>query len=964
MASVRDDSNAPINLAQSHPCSKTVYAVWSILYVGHKCLPTPETVVTSSPSSEEHFSYYESVTLLVLVVVVRSLLVVPIVRLCDQEYALDPSEVLQNINELADTIEKSMAVIMANQSFKDPGSATNPQLGPQVFASIAGAWFVSRTPWRCIRVLVSLVTNLARWFDQWTTGISSSPPTFDNPFQGIEGPVRDLLVNTLREKVKRLESIVNRELGKETRSSSRRNAPGASNASSNEGLVAALHSSYDPPGDLRLDGPRHDNDSVDIYDIRIAPTHEELMCRVKPFLPASLFPAPHPAPADSMQRLLDVQFRLLREELTAPLRRAAQFVQDDLIDLDRQKTRLGEILLKGGGRYYGVADRHDSLMFNVYTQVAFTALVPDRRGISTSLTVTAPPGKARSAQSGARAAYWMGVSGKRLMQGGLVALVWQKNTGISVHLGTIVSPIKDLTEHVRSDRDRVMIRVVFFDSDVDLRILSELRSGRSSSDDIKVLVESPVMFEAIRPFLEALKTEPEIVPFSRYLVFHPSNYLRTCTIDPPKYARLPGFNFQLSSLFSEAAEVDDLRMNVSDKSSVDRARAELRRASRLDPSQADSVIAALTRELTAWHRKGHVFRSPSKLAETDDTFDFQSYTGVELLRVLVANGIGPILMIAFTNHALDHMLCSVLDAGITTNIVRLGSRSADERISQYSIETKEMVAGQSRLDREYSSKFRELKSVETEISQLMDRIYKIDLESDSSEIIKYLSVSYPEHHVSIMSEPPAWINVAKKLSHDDSEFGEEWQVQGRKGRVVVQDTSFYAFWKRFGDLEFLDTVANPPVPDVPQTSNSPAEPGPSSRSNPYEVLRNETTADTDASEGDEQDESDEGDIEVQPEKRWMTAKFSDPPDASVDSEADKAHTSLPAPSAPAPPVAAETKDPHPAYVNDPVEFFLALGENVIPKAPSSQTRIGCPFKSRRRLEHESTGTENTPHILD
>lgn len=279
------------------------------------------------------------------------------------------------------------------------------------------------------------------------------------------------------------------------------------------------------------------------------------------------------------------------------MRRAVQFVHDDLNDIDQRKTRLGDLLAKGGGKYHGVADSHESLMFNVYTQVNFMALVPDRRGISTSLTVATPPGRARAAQGGARVAFWKGVSGKRLMQGGLVALVWQRNAGVSVHLGTIASSINDLTDHVKTDKDHVKIRVIFFDSDVDLRILSELRSGRSSSDDIKILVESPVLFEAIRPFLEALKTVPEIIPFSRYLVLHPFNYLRTCTIDPPKYTRLPGFNFQLSSLFNKEAEVDDLRMKVSDKSSVDNARAELRQASRLDPSQADAVIAALTREL-------------------------------------------------------------------------------------------------------------------------------------------------------------------------------------------------------------------------------------------------------------------------------------------------------------------------------------------------------------------------------
>ena len=281
---------------------------------------------------------------------------------------------------------------------------------------------------------------------------------------------------------------------------------------------------------------------------------------------------------------------------SAPLQKAVQFIQDDLSDVQR-KTKLEEILKKGGGKYHGVSDSHDSLMFNVYTDIKFTSLVPDRRGISTSLTVDTPLGRARSVQGGARAAFWKGMSGKRLVQGGLVALVWKSGTGVSVHLGTIASSLKELTEHVQSNASRVKLRVVFFDSDIELRILSELRTGRSSFDGVKVLIESPVLFEAIRPFLEALKTEPEIIPFSRYLVFHPSDYFSTCTIDPPKYAQIPGFAFQLSSLFNPEAEADDLEMSVSDRGSVDRARTELRWSSRLDPSQADAVVAALSREL-------------------------------------------------------------------------------------------------------------------------------------------------------------------------------------------------------------------------------------------------------------------------------------------------------------------------------------------------------------------------------
>ena len=93
---------------------------------------------------------------------------------------------------------------------------------------------------------------------------------------------------------------------------------------------------------------------------------------------------------------------------------------------------------------------------------------------------------------------------------------------------------------------------------------------------------------------------------------------------------------------------------------------------------------------------------------------------MEFLRVVIANKAGPVLMIAFTNHALDHMLRSVLDARITQKIVRLGSRSADERIAEFSIEHVESVAGRSRLLSAFSTYRRALRDVEDEIKKFMD----------------------------------------------------------------------------------------------------------------------------------------------------------------------------------------------------------------------------------------------------
>ena len=306
--------------------------------------------------------------------------------------------------------------------------------------------------------------------------------------------------------------------------------------------------------------------------------------------------------------------------------------------------------------------------------------------------------------------------------------------------------------------------------------------------------------------------------------------------------------------------------------------------------------------------------------------------------MLISNNIGPILMIAFTNHALDHMLCSVLDARITTDIVRLGSRTSDERISQYSIETRELVAGQSRLHETHNSKYREFKSVGTEITKLIERMHKIDLESDSSEIDKYLGLVYPEFHVFFI-DPPAWIGVAKNLSQDDSESGGKWQKKGRKGKVITEDTSIYAFWKNCGDLDFLETITNPVVSNIPQTSNShtePGEPGPSASSNRFVILEAETTADaedTDTLE-EEDDESDEESFELLPEKSWMTADFSHTPNSNVVPEAEnaKAPAPPPEPSLPSPPIV-ETEAPYADYVNDPVGLFVALGEVGIPRVP-------------------------------
>ena len=159
-----------------------------------------------------------------------------------------------------------------------------------------------------------LVEDLFSWFDVWTGAVQSSPPTFEDPITKSSPQVRNLTLGELEKGIDRLRRIVGRESGDTERM--RRRIPNERfmAARVQEALTSRLEQTYDPPGTLRGEA-RHDNDFENIRDIRIAPTNDELLCPLPPYLPVFLPTAPHHLPSSSMERHLDIQFRLLREEM-------------------------------------------------------------------------------------------------------------------------------------------------------------------------------------------------------------------------------------------------------------------------------------------------------------------------------------------------------------------------------------------------------------------------------------------------------------------------------------------------------------------------------------------------------------------------------------------------------------------------------------------------------------------------
>jgi hypothetical protein len=338
------------------------------------------------------------------------------------------------------------------------------------------------------------------------------------------------------------------------------------------------------------------------------------------------------------------------------------------------------------------------------------------------------------------------------------------------------------------------------------------------------------------------------------------------------------------------------------------------------------------------------------------TYRHQSFTGVEILRVLQANNVGPILMIAFTNHALDHMLCSVLDAGITRKIVRLGSRSSDERISQYSMETLEMVDGQSRLDKTFGSRRRELKDVQQEIRKLMGQILNLDIDSDSSEIMKYLSTFHPEHH-ECLEYAPLWISNLRAVFDNDDDDADVWEVQGRRGKTHIQDMSFYAYWRDCSDLDLVSAVVDG---SYARSMITPEEEAPAK--NQFSVLKvevaDDSTDDEDAENDLASEQSNDDSVHTSAEESWMKVQY----DLPLEISENKVSVLVTSPAVSEPPDEPGPKTQlEPADFKDPEGFLAAIGCQRKPAVPTSDrpleelldhvVDVWCMSRSERRKLH-------------
>lgn len=163
--------------------------------------------------------------------------------------------------------------------------------------------------------LPELVQNMSVWFTTWSAAVSHGGTAFSDPIANVDAVRRQQTLKKLENDIDQLVEIVRRELGIVNKQRKKLQPTGISRQHQQQAQLSRLQQVYVPPGTLRPDGPRHDNDSASTADIRIAPTHQELTSPHHPALPFFVPGAPHHLPRGSMEKHLDIQFRLLREEL-------------------------------------------------------------------------------------------------------------------------------------------------------------------------------------------------------------------------------------------------------------------------------------------------------------------------------------------------------------------------------------------------------------------------------------------------------------------------------------------------------------------------------------------------------------------------------------------------------------------------------------------------------------------------
>lgn len=369
-------------------------------------------------------------------------------------------------------------------------------------------------------------------------------------------------------------------------------------ASASSGVPVVASTTYDPPGSLSANGPRHDNDHAEIKDIQIVPTQAELTCQRPPFLPSNdVRNARHHLPIGWSQ-LLDTHFRLYREDMIDQIRKGVLIYlkalktapnhRSDLLNRSRLRQLVGQDVIAnayGNIEFLGINDK-----------LPGTDKDSPRGTIQVSFD---QPYKIRSTTLKKRKFFWK-KSRRRLMPNSLVCFFYpacdvRNNKEFCVSLGVIHKYESRLFGLAR-DKTKATLCVTMINSVEYCRIILAVKNKNISPRDIFMVESTGDHFESYRPILQALQMiDPGSMPLGKYIAPKPHEG-HVPRVNPPQYALAPGFEFNLSVLFKSTSNIR-CRLNVKDSASRKQAESIIRSYTTMDDTQSQALVNSLCREV-------------------------------------------------------------------------------------------------------------------------------------------------------------------------------------------------------------------------------------------------------------------------------------------------------------------------------------------------------------------------------
>ncbi|KAF7725498.1 hypothetical protein EC973_009598 [Apophysomyces ossiformis] len=515
------------------------------------------------------------------------------------------------------------------------------------------------------------------------------------------------------------------------------------------------------PDDLWPIPPRfisqHDNDHEDIKKIHIPPSPQEILVSNPVNLPGNypLVVNAHWKPQGA-ERHLDTHFRLLREDFISPIRNSILLFLKEV-----QLNKSGSSLLRNGRLsrkdfLRGNTNKNNTEFVNlfIYKSVQVLSMTANRYD---GLVVTARFDQVVKLGSKKRREFW--ASNQRLSIGTLVCFVQVK---ANMQNQIVFATVRRKDEKLLAKKEKCA-EMSFVPVHVqDAPILQSWMEDQQESP-VYMLEICKVIYDAITPVCFALQSwDPSQLPLSRYICPTSDFVGKDISIAIPRFANSNSFYYDLSSMTGN----EECRLYPSVEASRRKCVADLQARSKLDNEQSEAFVYALCSEISCT-------QGPPGTGKT--------FLAVPIVTTLLENQnrIGrpsngrksPILLVCYTNHALDQFLNHLIHAGVS-NIVRIGGRCTDPSLEPYCFKS-----GKIRKEAYWKIK-QQIEAIERDIQH---HIRKLQAKVAWNDLKYYLHITDPDALDAFLNHPQ-YYTIGKD---------HEWQAVGKKGSKNIKDILTY-----------------------------------------------------------------------------------------------------------------------------------------------------------------------------